>query len=328
MSENTRKLISIVVPVFNEEETVDALYEAVCPLMADLADRYDCELVFTDNHSADRTFEKLGHLAASDNRVRVFRFSRNFGYQRSVLTGYLKARGDAVVQLDCDLQDPPELIKEFVRLWQEGNDVVYGVRRTRQENPFVEKIRKAFYRIANWLSEDDLPLDAGDFRLVDRKIINVLRQMEDAQPYLRGAIAAMGFAQTGVPYERRRRQRGTSKFSTDKMIELAVDGILNHSVVPLRVATFIGLAVSMLTGLCIVGYLARKVFFGADWPAGFATLVLLLFGGIGLNALFLGILGEYLGRIYKQVKRRPLTIIEASIEPQPDPQQTSLHEGQ
>ena len=312
-----KKMISICVPVLNEEATLDKLYETLQPLLAQYEDRYNFELIFTDNHSTDRTFEKLQELSKKDSRIRVFRFSRNFGYQRSILTAYLKARGDAVVQLDCDLQDPPELIFEFAKKWDEGYDVIYGVRRKRDESWPMELVRKIFYRLANFLSEDPLPVDAGDFRLVDRKIVRTLSQIDDSQPYLRGSISAMGFKQIGVPYDRRSREAGESKFSVKDLFGLALDGILNHSTVPLRVATFIGLGVATLTlggvGIFAVGKIAA----GANWPAGFATLVTLGLGGMALNALFLGIIGEYLGRIYKQVKRGPLTVIEASIDSEP-----------
>ncbi|MEL6186675.1 MAG: glycosyltransferase family 2 protein [Myxococcota bacterium] len=324
---DTKKLISICVPVLNEEATLDKLYETLEPLLAQHADTYDFEIIFTDNHSTDRTFEKLQALAAKDSRIRVFRFSRNFGYQRSILTAYLKSRGDAVVQLDCDLQDPPELIFEFAKKWEEGYEVVYGVRRKREEAWWMEFTRKVFYRLANALSEDPLPVDAGDFRLVDRKIVRTLRQIQDSQPYLRGAISAMGFNQVGVPYDRRNREAGESKFSVRDLFGLAIDGILNHSTVPLRVATFIGLAVAVMTLFGVGTFVVGRVAAGADWPAGFTTLVTLILGGLALNALFLGVIGEYLGRIYKQVKSSPLTVIEASIDPTRGGVEPDLAEG-
>jgi dolichol-phosphate mannosyltransferase len=173
--------------------------------------------------------------------------------------------------------------------------------------------RKAFYRIINLLSEDELPLDAGDFRLVDRCVLDELRKYEDDQPYIRGTIAGMGFSQLGIAYERAGRAHGQSKFKFHDLIGLALDGILNHSVVPLRIATFLGLGISVVTFLAIVGYGVGRIFFAQDWPPGFATIIILLLGSLSLNALFLGIIGEYLGRIYKQVKRRPLTIIERQL---------------
>lgn len=309
-----KKMISLVVPVFNEEENIFPFYEAVAPIIDQYSDHYDFEFVFTDNHSTDSTFAKLRDLRKHDQRVRVFRFSRNFGYQKSILAGYLKARGDALIQMDCDLQDPPNLISKFLKHWEDGCDVVYGVRQNRQENSMLSYLRKLFYRLVNYLSEDELPVDAGDFRLIDRKIVNVLREVDDAQPYLRGTIAAMGFRQHGVPYDRHQRQRGRSNFRFIDLVNLALDGVLNHSIVPLRLATYFGIAVSFLTVLAIIAYSAGKLLFGFDWPAGFTTLAVLVLAGISVNALFLGIIGEYLGRIYQQVKKRPLIIVEEALE--------------
>jgi glycosyltransferase involved in cell wall biosynthesis len=309
-----KKLISLVVPVFNEELNVEPLYAKVMDVIAGIGDRYDFELVFTDNHSTDTTFQKLRALHECDRRVRVFRFSRNFGYQKSILTGYLQARGDAVIQLDCDLQDPPEMIVEFLKHWEVGCEVVFGVRKKRQEHWLLNLTRLAFYRLVDCLSEDHLPVDAGDFRLIDRKVVEVLRQMDDSHPYLRGAIATVGFCQLGIPYERHTRERGRTNFSAKELIGLAIDGILNHSIIPLRVASFVGIIVSLISFLSIVVYSVGKTILGYSWPAGFTTLTILVLAGIGLNALFLGIIGEYLGRIYQQVKKKPLVVIDVQLD--------------
>ncbi len=308
------RLISIVVPVLDEEANIGPLYERVTSVMTHLDEAYDFELVFTDNHSGDATFARIRELAATDPRVRGARFSRNFGFQRSIWTGYKLARGDAAIQLDADMQDPPELIPEFVRLWEQGYHVVYGVRRTRSESAPMNAARRGFYRLVAWLSEDDnLPLDAGDFRLVDRAVLDQLAAMPDTQPYLRGAIAALGFEQIGVPYDRAARTSGESKFKMRDLMSLSMDAILNHSTVPLRIATFVGLAVAVLTVLGVVGVVIARSALGQAWPAGFATETILILLGISLNALFLGIIGEYLGRIYKQVKPRPITVVEDSV---------------
>lgn len=312
---SARRLITICVPVFNEELNIEPLYAALLPIMDQLSDRYDFELLFTDNHSTDHTFEALERLAVRDVRVRAIRFSRNFGFQRSIATGYANARGDAAIQIDCDLQDPPALILEFIHKWEQGYKVVYGVRSSRKESWWMNLVRKMFYRIIDSLSEDELPLDAGDFRLLDRCVLDELQKFEDNQPYLRGTIALLGFDQIGIPYDRAERQRGQSKFSFSELIALALDGILNHSVVPLRIATYLGLAISVLTFAGILAYGIGRLFFGANWPPGFTTIIILILGSLSLNALFLGIIGEYLGRIYRQVKRRPLTIVERELNP-------------
>jgi polyisoprenyl-phosphate glycosyltransferase len=305
-----RPLISIVVPVYDEESNIGPFYEAVTEATAKLESAYSFEFVFTDNHSADRTFPLLRDLAARDRRVRAYRFSRNFGFQRSIMTGYSRARGDAAIQLDVDLQDPPELIARFIEEWQGGADVVYGVRVKRQESWIVNMQRVMFYRIINWLSEEKIPLDAGDFRLISRRVIDLLKCFEDAQPYLRGTIATLGFKQVGIPYSRHARARGESKFPFSKLFSLAVDGILNHSIVPLRFSTYFGLMVSAVTLLSIIGYVVAKLILHSEWPAGFATLAALGLASISINAMLLGIIGEYLGRMYQQMKKQPLTIIE------------------
>jgi dolichol-phosphate mannosyltransferase len=322
-----RKLLTVVVPVLNEEENIEPLYNAVKSVMSAIADRYDHELVFTDNHSTDGTFQTLQRLANRDSRVRVLRFSRNFGFQRSIFTGYVRAAGDAAIQMDCDLQDPPGLILQFVRKWEEGYHVVYGVRTFRGESYWLTGLRKTFYRLIDSLSEDTLPHDAGDFRLLDRCVLNELKKFEDYQPYLRGTIATLGFNQIGIPYERAERLHGKSKFSFRQLVGLAVDGILNHSIVPLRIATYLGLLVSILTFLTLGGFFVGKFLFGRDWPPGFATLTILILGSLSLNALFLGIIGEYLGRIYQQVKKRPLTIIEDEINTSGESQPETLLES-
>lgn len=314
MDAEARQLISIVVPVYQEHGNIEPLYEAVSRVMETIASRYDWELVFTDNHSTDGTFDELVALAGRDPRVRVFRFSRNFGFQRSIWTGYLQARGAAAIQIDCDLQDPPELILEFIREWEHGHRIVYGVRKKRVEGFAITFARRVFYRLINLLSEDHLPHDAGDFRLVDRAVLDVLAQIEDQQPYLRGTLATLGFSQKGIEYDRVGRSHGHSKFRLRDLVALALDGILAHSTVPLRLATYTGLCVSVLTFLGIIAYFVGRVLYGREWPAGFATTTVLILLGISLNALFLGVIGEYVGRIYHQVKRRPMTIIERRID--------------
>ncbi|MFZ0913447.1 MAG: glycosyltransferase family 2 protein [Candidatus Korobacteraceae bacterium] len=310
-----KRLISICVPVFNEEGNIEPLYRELLPVMGRLSAKYDFELLFTDNHSTDRTFEILESLARQDHRIRAIRFSRNFGFQRSIFTAYMNCRGEAAIQIDCDLQDPPSLIADFIEKWEQGYQVVYGVRTSRKESRWMNTTRRIFYRLIDALSEDPLPHDAGDFRLVDRRILNELRAFEDYQPYLRGTIAAIGFQQIGLSYDRAERLTGESKFSFGELFGLALDGILNHSVVPLRIATLLGSVVSVTTLLGIVGYMIGRLFLGRNWPPGFATIIILILGSLSLNALFLGIIGEYLGRIYRQVKRRPLTITERELNP-------------
>ncbi|MBT7944184.1 MAG: glycosyltransferase [Alphaproteobacteria bacterium] len=306
----TKKLISIIVPVFNEVDNLEPLLEALNPVLAASSDRYHFEIIFTDNHSTDGTFAKLQEIAKDDGRIRALRFSRNFGVQKSILTGLLNAEGDAAIQIDCDLQDPPELIPEFLKYWEEGNEVVYGVRRSRKENIIMNATRSIFYRIINWLSEIDVPLNAGDFRLIDRKILDLLAQVNDRSPYLRGIISTFGFRQVGIPYDRDERKHGKSKFTMGEYFLVALDGIISQSVVPLRLATHVGIAIAILMMMSILALIIGKWVFDADMPRGYPTTLLVILFGISLNALFLGIIGEYLARIYKQSVPAPLTIVE------------------
>jgi dolichol-phosphate mannosyltransferase len=310
----TCPLISIVLPAYNEELNIRPLFERLHPILAQLSDRFRFEFVVTDNHSTDRTFAVLQEVAAGDGRVRVFRFSRNFGFQRSILTGYMQCRGDAAIQLDVDLQDPPELISVFLDKWQAGADVVYGIRTERSEGRVITFARSLFYRLIDLLSEDKLPVDAGDFRLISRRVIDIVCAYRDANPYLRGTIATLGFEQVGVSYARSARKFGESKFPFSKLLSLALDGILNHSTVPLRFATYFGLATSVLTVVLMLFYAFGRLILGAQWPAGFTTLAALILLSISINAMLLGIIGEYLGRMYRQVRETPVTIIESVID--------------
>ncbi|MFZ1814790.1 MAG: glycosyltransferase family 2 protein [Rhizobiaceae bacterium] len=321
--ETPRKLISICVPVYNEEDNIQSFYDRILTVLDDLGDRYDFEILFTDNHSEDATFDRLVDLSNRDHRVRVIRFSRNFGFQRSILANYINCRGDAAIQIDVDLQDPPEILPEFLRLWEEGYQVVYGVRRSRpEESPLLHGLRKLFYRLVDFLSEDKLPHDAGDFRLVDRCVLNHLCNITDQQPYLRGLISAMGFRQLGVVYDRSARERGKSKFNIARLVGLALDGILHHSIVPLRIATICGLVLSVFAALGGAYYFLARLLFPNEWPPGIASTNILIIFSIGMNAIFMGIIGEYIGRIYKNVKQMPLTIIEAVIDHQADTNDT------
>lgn len=307
-----RVTVSVLVPAYNEEANVKRAYRAITAAFQNLPD-HDYEIIVTDNHSTDRTFAILQALAAGDPRLKVIRFSRNVGYQRSLLMAYKAANGDCSVQIDCDLQDPPELIPQMLELWRQGHQVVYGVRRSLPDTAVTGFTRKLFYRTVRAMSEDDLPLDAGEFRLVDKVIIDELKQVDDTSPYLRGLISSMGFSQVGFEYDRQARVAGTSKFPFKAMLALALDGVLNHSLIPLRIASMVGLIVGSLTFVLMFVYLLGRLVFGQDWPAGFATTTMLLLMSISMNALFLGVIGEYLGRIFMQSKHRPTPIIEKSI---------------
>ncbi len=314
MSGDGKPLISILIPVYNEEGNIERAYEGVLEAFEPLADRYDIEFVFTDNHSTDATIGSLVKLARRDPRVRVFRFSRNVGFQRSIFMGYMHVRGDAAIQLDCDLQDPPELIVRFVEEWERGYEVVYGVRQKRKEGWAITTARRVFYRLINALSPEDLPLDAGDFRLVDRVVVEAIRGIKDVRPYLRGTLTTFGFEQLGIPYGRERREIGESKFSLFNLMSLAFDGIISQSIVPLRLATYIGLSISVVTVCTALFYAVGRAVFGLDWPAGFATTTVLILMSMSINALFLGVIGEYLGRIFEQLRLSPDAFVEYAYD--------------
>lgn len=305
-------VISILIPAYNEEDNVRTAYERVLAVF-DKLDGYEPEIIFTDNHSEDRTFEILSEIAGEDPRVRVIRFARNMGYQASVLTAYRSATGACAVQLDCDMQDPPELIPQMLDLWRQGNHVVYGIRRSLPDGLVVAAARRGFYALIDMISNDNLPRNAGEFRLTDRRILDELRRVDDRSPYVRGLISGMGFSQVGFEYDRAARTAGESKFPVRAMLALAVDGLINHSLLPLRLASLISLTVGLSMFLLMIGYLVGKLFFGQDWPAGFATTTILLLLSMTLNAMFLGILGEYVGRIFLQAKNLNQPVVETEL---------------
>lgn len=307
-----RPLISIAIPVLNEADNLEALYARLDKLSNAMASKCDFEFVFSDNHSDDRTWEMLSALAAQDSRVRAIRFSKNVGFQRSILANYMHTRGDAVLQIDADLQDPPELLEQFFDLWRDGYHVIYGIRAKRKEGAVINTFRKLGYWVIDKISEHPIPRDAGDFRLVDKKVIDSVQKFRATNPYLRGLIAGLGFQQIGVPYERAARVAGSSKFGLTQLIRLGLTGVFNHSVVPLRIATYSGV---LLLGLSVLGtiyYLALKLFH-PDLPRGLASIHILVLFGIGFQSLLLGILGEYLQRIYILLRAEPTAIVEQAL---------------
>ena len=311
---DAKPLLSVVIPVFNESKNIERLVNRLLAVFDGLTDKYDFELVFTDNHSTDDTYEALEAWSNKLPNMRVLRFSKNIGYQRSILAGYLSARGDAAIQIDADLQDPPEKIYEFISQWESGYQVVYGVRTSRKDGVGSRLTRGMFYRMLNAFSRDNLPLDAGEFRLIDRQVIDELRHVNDVRPYLRGAIASMGFKQVGIPYERGVREIGESKFNSKDLFRLALDGFFNHSTLPLRIATFIGLMVSGGTLVTGIGFFVGKLFFQQSWPRGFATTTILILMSLSILSLLLGVIGEYLSRIYEQLRYSPKVMVEKEID--------------
>lgn len=303
-----RKTISIVVPCYNEEEVLEATIASLTTL-CDSQPEFDFEIVYVDDGSRDATFARLSEAAWADPRMRVIRFARNFGHQIAVTAGIDAAQGDAVVLIDADLQDPPEVVREMIAKWQEGYDVVYGMRMSRAgESTFKLATARGFYRVLNRLSEVEIPLDTGDFRLMSRPVVDVLKAMPERHRFVRGMVAWIGFRQIALPYVRVERFAGTSKYPLRKMLRFAIDGILSFSTKPLQLSVALGLIAATLAILGIVYALALRIF-TSIWVEGWTALMIavLFIGGVQLFSL--GILGEYVGRIYSEVKRRPLYVI-------------------
>jgi glycosyltransferase involved in cell wall biosynthesis len=309
---SSKQLLSVVVPCYNEEEVLHETHRRLVDVLARLED-LDFEVVYVDDGSRDQTPSILRQLQAEDDRVRVLRFSRNFGHQLAVTAGVDHASGDAVVLIDADLQDPPEVILEMVAQWREGYHVAYGVRTDRPgESVFKLWTAKAFYRLMNRMSDTEIPLDTGDFRLMDRRVVGALGSMPERDRFVRGMVSWVGFRQIAVPYQRAPRLAGESKYPLYKMLRFALDGIASFSVAPLRLATWMGFTVSGLALLGIVYALALRLF-TSNWITGWtAIFISVLFLG-GIQLISLGIIGEYVGRIYGEVKRRPLYLVNERL---------------
>jgi polyisoprenyl-phosphate glycosyltransferase len=300
--------ISIVVPCLNEQEVLRDTNRRLVAVLEQLPQRF--EIVYVDDGSTDRTPEILGELQADDERIRVVRFSRNFGHQMAITAGLEHASGDAVAIIDADLQDPPEVIADFVAKWMDGFDVVYGVRSERQgETAFKLWTAKVFYRLIGKLSDTEIPLDTGDFRLMGRRVVDALLAMPERDRFVRGMVSWLGFSQTAVPYRRAARAAGITKFSLFKMLRFATDGIVSFSILPLRLATWVGFAASGIALLGILITVVERLMGVEGLVKGWASiLVAILFIG-GVQLICMGIIGEYVGRIYGESKRRPLYVV-------------------
>lgn len=304
-------MLSVVVPCFNEEAVIESTHQRLGRVLDGVA--MPSEIVYVDDGSRDATFSRLAAIQTADARVRVVRLSRNFGHQFASTAGLQHASGDAVVLIDADLQDPPELIPEMLAKWHEGFAVVYGTRTTRSgEGWFKQATAKLFYRIINRVSEVPIPLDTGDFRLMDRRVVDAILAMPERDRFLRGMVAWAGFRQTPLPYARDPRKAGDSKYPLGKMLHFAGDGILSFSLTPLKFATVLGFVASAMALLGMVWALLVRLE-SHTWVAGWASIFLaVLFMG-GVQLICLGILGEYLGRIYGESKRRPLYFVSERL---------------
>ena len=306
------KLVSVVTPCFNEEENVEETYRRVKETFAALPS-YRYEHIFIDNSSTDRTVEVLRRLAREDRNLKVIVNSRNFGHTRSPVHGMLQARGEAIVPTVADLQEPLELIPVFLEKWEEGAKVVMGVRTGLKENPLMSALRRAYYDLVSKLSEVELTKNFYGFGLYDRKVLDLVRQMDDPYPYWRGLISEIGLQPVKVEYVQNPRKRGTTKGNLYTLYNLAMHGITSHSKVPLRLATMLGFATSALSFLVGMAYLVYKLLFWQRFQVGVAPLVIGIFFFSSVQMFFIGILGEYIGSIHTQVVHRPLVFEKERI---------------
>ncbi|HEX6741287.1 MAG TPA: glycosyltransferase family 2 protein [Sphingomicrobium sp.] len=305
--------LSVIVPVKNEEAAIEPCVERLAGVLAatDLADRY--EILFVDDGSSDRTLEIIRRLNQANPRVRAVSLSRNFGKEAALSAGLDHARGQAVVPLDVDLQDPPEVLPAMIAQWREGFEIVYGVRNNRATDSLPKRLTAdLYYRAHNLLTRDKIPEHAGDFRLLDRKVVDVIRAMPERNRFMKGLFAWAGFRQSSVSYTRAPRTVGETKFNYWKLWTFALDGITSASTVPLRVWSYIGAVVALLALAYAIFVVIRTLISGVDTPGYASLMVAILFLG-GLQLLSLGILGEYVGRIFTETKGRPIYVVRERI---------------
>jgi len=315
----TKIRYSIVAPCYNEEANLYELHRRIKEVMEQTGEPW--ELVLINDGSADHTSVIMRELHTIDSRVHYIDFARNFGHQVAVTAGMDYAQGDAIILIDADLQDPPELILEMIKKWQEGYKVVYAVRTERKgETWFKLFTAKLFYRLIYRITDVNIPRDTGDFRLMDRKVVDTMKQMRERHRFIRGMTSWVGFPQTGVYYVREERFAGETNYPLRKMLKFASDAITSFSYVPLQLATYLGFIVAALSGLGMLGVIMARLFGNQAFFGQATTLVMVLFLG-GIQLISLGIIGEYLGRIYDEVKERPLYVVNEVVgfEKTPEP---------
>ena len=310
-------MVSLVVPVYNESEVIGVFYERASKALASL-EGLTYELVFVDDGSRDDSFAQLSRFAAADPHVRVLKFSRNFGHQIAVSAGVDHARGDCVIIIDADLQDPPEVAADMVKTWRQGFDVVYGVRSDRAGETWLKlTTAAAFYRLLGRLTNIHIPPNVGDFRLISRRVVEQLKLLREKDRFVRGLVSWVGFKQTGVTYHRDARYAGETKYPFRKMLKFSFDGITSFSIVPLKLATWTGGAAAILAVLYLLSVFVQKLL--GYTVEGWATImVAMLFLG-SVQLLCIGILGEYIGRIFNEVKPRPMYVIEEVLSSEARP---------
>lgn len=302
-----RKLISLMSPCFNEADNIDELYRRVSAVMDGLP-QYDFEFLLIDNASTDGTLEKLRAIAARDPRVHVIVNTRNFGHLRSPYWGFLQTQGDATIVLVSDLQDPPELIPKFITAWEQGYKIALAIKPVSNTNPLMHWLRKLYYRVLDKISDVNIVKDATGFGLYDREVLDQLRKIADPNPFVRGLICELGYPIKTIPFDQPRRQRGLSKNNFYTLYDLAMLGIVSHSVVPIRLAVMAGFLIGLLSILVALVFLILKLALWDRFPIGIAPIVIGMFFMFGLVMLFIGILGEYIASIHTYVRNRPVVV--------------------
>jgi len=311
MTAPTHPFISIIIPVFNEEKNIAPIATAISSVMK----KYDSyELLFINDGSHDNTAQNIQNLAESDKKIKLISFVRNFGHQMALSAGYEHAKGDCIVSLDADMQDPPELIPKFITAWQAGNKIVYAKREKRDEGFFKQITAHFFYRVINMLSDIHIPMDVGDFRLLDREVVDLLNKLPEKSRFLRGLVAWGGFTSTAITFNRGKRLSGQTHYPFSKMVNFALDGIVSFSTKPLKIASYLGMLTSIFGFFGMVYAIVRRFVLPHDyWVTGWTALFvsIMFFGGIQL--LTIGIIGEYVGKIYKEIQGRPQYLIKEKI---------------
>jgi glycosyltransferase involved in cell wall biosynthesis len=306
------KLISIVTACYNEEENVTEIYTQVKNVFDDL-ENYTYEHIFIDNASEDKTAHILREIASADKKVKVIVNARNFGHIRSPYHAILQAKGDAVISICADLQDPPSLIKDFIKKWEEGFKVVVGVKNKSEENPVMFFIRKLYYDLIQKYAETEQIKNFTGFGLYDKDFVDILRKLDEPYPYFRGLITEMGFERAEIKFVQPKRKKGITKNNFYTLYDMAMLGFVNHSKVPLRMATFIGFSVALFSLLVALSYFVYKIIFWQSFEVGMAPMVIGVFFFASVQLFFIGIIGEYIGAIYTQVKGRPLVVEKERI---------------
>ena len=305
------KLVSIVTPVHNEILAIDTYFNKVLDFINNSDLKCKFEIIITDNCSTDGTFEKCKEYAETDKRIKIYKFIKNYGYQKSIYFGYSRSKGECALQLDCDLQDPIELLPDFLEYYKDGYELVYGIREKREESFFNQLLRKLYYKIVRKFSKSDLPLNAGDFMLIGRKSLDALNKISFENIYIRGELHSLGVKKKGIKYSRKARKEGNSKFKllSINVLSLAKDGFFSQSNLPLRLSIYFFIAFFIFSITAIFIYFFLKII-GIEFPAGYISLVLFILLSIAINSLFFGIIGEYILRIYSMLKSETECIVQ------------------